>query len=81
MIVKPGRGTRKRRHETNDIGMIEALEDPHLAHTLSSLPFTFFFGIAFSTTSRVMSTGGVTGDVDREVADEDFEEAERWFVE
>jgi hypothetical protein len=30
---------------THDVGMIETLERLDLAHTLSSFPLTFFFGI------------------------------------
>jgi hypothetical protein len=36
---------------TYDVGMVEAPED---LHTLSSFTLTFFFGRAFSATSRVM---------------------------
>jgi hypothetical protein len=33
---------------THDVGMIETLERLHLAHTLSSFPLSFFFGIGLA---------------------------------
>src|SRR5260221_9404838 len=39
--------------------MIETLEDPISLHTLSSFRLAFFFGMAFSATSRVTSPGAV----------------------
>jgi hypothetical protein len=40
--------------------MVVTLEDPHLAPH-NSFSFTFFFGIAFSATSRATSTAWVPG--------------------
>ncbi len=39
--------------------MIETLEHPISLHILSSFRLTFFFGMAFSATSRVTSQGAV----------------------
>jgi hypothetical protein len=47
-------------------------------HTLSSFPFTFFFGMAFSATSRVTVTAAVAVAArvreESEVVEEDLEE-------
>jgi len=57
--VRAGTSWRKEGGANTHDWMIETLEDPISLHTVSSFLLTFFFGMAFSATSCVMSPGAV----------------------
>jgi len=59
-MARPGAWQRKGRgNGTHAVGMIEAMEHPHFVPYGLFIPLTFFFGMAFSMTSRLTSPGAV----------------------